>query len=74
MRLQVNLSLEKKDGVLGASKLFQIDLAFLDVRLVIGVSITIHIFSLLCIFYCFCFDIVTELNVSEFNQMYEILG
>ena len=43
---------------------------FLDVRLVIGVSIYIFLFFY---FYVF-FYIVTGLNVSEFNQTYEILG
>ena len=52
-------------------KLFQINLTFLDVRLVIGASIDIFLaFSFLCFF----FYIVTGLNVSEFNQTYEILG
>ena len=40
------------------------------------------VFLFLCVFYVFAFyyyyffknNIVTELNVSEFNQMYEILG
>ena len=32
-----------KDGVLGASKLFQINLTFQDVRLVVGVSIAISL-------------------------------
>ena len=44
---------------------------FLDVRLVIGVSIDIF---LVFLFYFFIIDIVKGLNVSEFNQMYEILG
>ena len=47
-------------GVLGVSKLFQIDLALLDVRLVIGVSINIFwFFFFLCIF-CFqyCYEVV----------------
>ena len=33
----------RKDGVLGVSKLFQINLTFSDVRLVIGVSIDIFL-------------------------------
>ena len=56
----------RKDMVLGVSKLFQIDLAFLDVRLVVGVNMNI--------FLVFLFNFVTGLNVSEFNQTYEILG
>ena len=44
---------------------------FLDVRLVIGVSIDIFLVFLLS---CFFNIIVTGLNVSEFNQMSEILG
>ena len=53
---------------------------FLDARLDIGVSIDIFFgFSFFYVFYVFLFivffeNIVTGLNVSEFNQMYEILG
>ena len=53
-------------GVPGVSKLFQIDLALLDVRLVIDVSVNIFLGFLYKFFYFQC--------VSEFNQMYEILG
>ena len=60
------------------SKLFQIDIAFLDDRLVIrdGINIfLVFLFFLVFIYlFLFCFNIVTGLNVSEFNQMYEILG
>ena len=46
---------------------------FLDVRLVIDVSM--NIFLVFLFMYCFCFfNIVTGLNVSEFNQMCEIIG
>ena len=62
----------RKDGAPGVLKLFQINLASLDVRLVIDVSINIFWFFFFIIF--FVFNIVTGLNVSEFNQMYEILG
>ena len=48
------------------------DLAFLDVKLVIGVSM--DIFFVFFFFYVFFLNIVTGLNVSEFNQMYVILG
>ena len=74
---------KEKMGSWGVSKLFQINLTFLDVRLVIGVSIDIFLVFLffVCVFCCCCFlvcffykNIVTGLNVSEFNQMYEILG
>ena len=49
---------------------------FLDVRLVISVSVDIClVFLFILCFFCFLFNIiVTWLNVSEFNQMYEILG
>ena len=30
-------------------------------------------FSFVCIFFVFVFNIVTGLNVNEFNQMYEIM-
>ena len=43
---------KRKDGVLGVSKLFQINLTFLNVRLAIGVSIDIFLFFLFC---CVCF-------------------
>ena len=67
---------DKIPGILGVSKLFQINLTFLDVRLVISVSIDIFLFFFFYVFFCFQFlnIIVTGLNVSEFNQMYEILG
>ena len=64
---------KEKNGVLGVSRLFQIDLAFLDVRLVIGVSINIFLVFPFFVFFCYVFNIVMGLNVSEFNQMYEIL-
>ena len=65
--------------VLGVSKLFQINSTFSDVRLVIGVRIDIFlVFLFLWLFYGFAsyffYNIVTGLIVSEFNQMYEILG
>ena len=60
---------KEKLGSYGLSKLFQISSTFLDVRLVIGVSI--DIFLLFC---CFFYNTVVWLNVSEFNRMYEILG
>ena len=55
------------------------DLVFIDVRLVIVVSINIFlVFLFLCIYFCFVFvfNIVTGLYVSKFYQMYmyEILG
>ena len=68
--------LKRKDGALGVSKLSQIDLAFPNIRLVIGVSINIFLVFLffpVFLFFCIVFNIVTELNVSEFNQMCEIL-
>ena len=45
-------------------------------RLVIGVSMNIFLVFLFFkyVFFCFVFKIVTRLNASEFNQMYEILG
>ena len=46
---------------------------FLDVRLVINISINIFLVFLFYVFFVFVFNIVTGLNVSEFNQMYEIL-
>ena len=58
----------------GVSKLFQIDLAFLDVRLVIAINIFILVFLSLVIFFVFVFNNVTGFAVSEFNQIYEILG
>ena len=49
------------------------NLTFLDVRLVISVSF--DIFLVFLFFYVFFLNIiVTGLNVSEFNHMYEILG
>ena len=60
---------KEKLGSYGASKLFQINSTFLDVRLVIGVSIDIFL-----AFLFFFYNIVIWLNVSQFNQMYEILG
>ena len=67
--------IREKMGFQGVSKLFQINLAFLDVRSVIDVSINILFgFSFLRFFFVFLFNIVTGLNVREFNQMYEILG
>ena len=71
---------KRKDGVLGVSKLLQINLTFSDVRLVIGVSIDIFFVFLFLMFlfmfflYVIFHNIVTGLNVSEFNQMYETLG
>ena len=65
------VSRKEKDGVLEVSKLFQINLTFLDVRLVIGVSIDIFLVFLFLFFFC---NIGKGLNVGEFNQMYEILG
>ena len=65
---------KEKYWVLGVSKLFQINLKFLIVRLVIGVSIDIFLAFLFLFFVFFLNNIVTGLNVSEFNQMYEILG
>ena len=64
----------KEKMVLGVSKLFQINLVLLDIRLVISVSIdTFLVFLFLCFFFCyFVYIIVTGLNVSEFNQMYEM--
>ena len=44
---------------------------FLDVILVIDVSINKFLVFLFFLF--FAFTIVTRLNVSEFNQMYETL-
>ena len=63
---------------MGVSKLFQINLAFLGVGLVISVSIDIFlVFLFLCLlvvfFLLFCNIIFKGLNVSEFNLMYEIL-
>ena len=40
------------------SKLFQIDLAFLDVRLVIDVSINIVLVSLLSVYFLFLFSVL----------------
>ena len=54
--------------VLGVSELFQLHLTFLDVRLVIGVSIDIFLVFLF-FFVIFLNIIVTGLNVSQFNQM-----
>ena len=53
---------KEKMGSLGIiSKLFQIDLAFLDVRLVIGVSIDIFLVYFLNAY--FVFHVATGLNV-----------
>ena len=64
--------------MLGVSKLFQINLTFLDVRLVISVSIDIFLVFLLFLFFFNVFSwfniIITGLIVNEFNQMYEVLG
>ena len=49
--------------------MFQIDLAFLDVRLFTGVSINIFLVFIFFVFFYFVFNIVTWLNVGEFNQM-----
>ena len=64
----------RKDGVLGVSKLFRINLAFLNVGLVIGVSIDIFLEFFMFFFVFFFNIIVMGLNVSELDQMYEILG
>ena len=66
------MSQEKKRWDPRGSKLFQINLAFLDVRLVIGISMNIFLFFLF--FFGFVFNIVVGLNVCEFNKTYEILG
>ena len=42
--------------------------------MVIAVSINIFLVLFFIVFICFVFNIVTGLDVSEFNQMYEILG
>ena len=64
--MQVNWSLEKKIwGPMG----LQNDFKSTQVGLVIGVSIDIFL-----AFLVFFYNIVIWLNVSEFNQMYEILG
>ena len=62
---------KEKYWVLGVSKLFKISSRFLNVRLVIRVSIDIF---LVFLYYVSFYKIVTGLSVSEFNQMYEMLG
>ena len=63
--------IEKKRWSPRVSKIFQINLMFLDVRLVVSVRIDIF---LVISFYVIFNSIVTGLNIGEFNQMYEILG
>ena len=49
---------KEKVGSWGVSELFQINLTFLDVRLVIGVSMDIFLVFLffnVCVFFLFCF-------------------
>ena len=53
--MQVNWSLKREDWVPKVSKLFQIDLTFLDVRLVVGVSVGIF---LVFLYYVFLFFVV----------------
>ena len=50
-------------------KLFQINLAFLDVRLFTDISVNVFLVFLFLITF-----FVMGFAVSEFNQMYEILG
>ena len=59
----------RRDGVPGVSELFRNNLVFLDVGLVNDISIIHFYFSVY-----FFSNIVTGLAISEFNQMYEILG
>ena len=53
---------KEKNGIPGVSNLFQINLTFLDARLVISVSMDIFsvflFFYFLCSFYCFFFLIL----------------
>ena len=66
----MNWSLENKRWGPKVSKLFQIDLALLDVRLVYiddSVNIFLVFLFLYKFFFVFVFNIVTGLNVSELN-------